>query len=131
MNYIKDSSAVLCINTERIDSRETLIHVNGVIKIRSVNASNNKCSHNVVFYLYNDNANVKSDVSFCSFTNNEAVFDSLGTIGYQCLSFDYNSHLMRSCDVINNSQESNFGIIAIWNGAHLNIGSCCIVDNFG
>ena len=95
-----------------------------------MNLSNNICSWRTAFIC--GSPTEKSEISFCSFANNEGVNDTNNNYGNQCLSFYSNSHLLHYSNVINNSQQSHLnGLILTGNNANLEVTNCCILDNFG
>jgi hypothetical protein len=93
----------------------------------SVNMTNNECWHCSAIYCYAtaSSTSYTGCISYSSFVNNTANGDSI------CIAFGSNSissHLMDTCNVLNNKQtESRYGII--WVNANLLIKDSCILGN--
>jgi hypothetical protein len=99
----------------------------GSILCPSVNITNNECHHCTAIYCY-PTASSTSDtccISYSSIVNNTANGSWL------CIAFSSNSvssHLMDTCNVLNNKQTSySYGII--WANANLLIKDSCILGN--
>ena len=115
-NQIIDSSITL---TYQPSSFDTLYIQNGDVIFRGVSVSNNVVCRMTSFYIYNA---FSCSISFSSFSRNNAT-------EYTCLSFSQKSHVIKSSNIIENSQNSDFRALVHSSGSLTQFKECCFLGN--
>jgi hypothetical protein len=106
--------------------------LSGIIRIKSINISNNVCNRHSALYLCPQRNQLEKSLmgstsdaymNLCNFVNNQAAHSTM-------IEFNDNNQSAEECEIINNSQiETKYGILLSWGSVTLMMNSCCFIDN--